>query len=295
MHVPILSARSGWHTDELLRALAARGHTGTVVPYESLVARIGPRGVSASLSAEPQQLLDAPAVLARIIPNGSLEQIIYRVDALHWLEDRGIKVMNSPRTIERCVDKFYTSALLREAGLDTPDTIVCERIDDAMAAVREMGDVIVKPLFGSMGHGMVRVSDPETAFRVFRALELVHAIFYVQRVIDHAGCDVRAFVVGDRVIAAIERRARDGGWRTNISLGGDARSVDLSPAWSELALTAARAVGADYAGVDLLPATDGTVHVLEVNGIPGWSGVQRVTSVDVAGAIVGHLIASLCT
>ena len=292
VHVPILTARTGWHTDELLRALTARGHSGAVVPYESLVARIGPRGMTASLSAESQQLLDAPAVLARIIPNGSLEQIIYRVDALHWLEDRGIRVMNSPRTIERCVDKFYTSALLREAGLDTPETIVCERIDDAMAAAREMGDVIVKPLFGSMGHGMVRVSDPETAFRVFRALEMTRAIFYVQRVIEHAGCDVRAFVVGDRVIAAIERRARDGGWRTNISLGGEARSINLSPAWSEMALRGARAVGADYAGVDLLPATDGTVYVLEVNGIPGWSGVQKAASVDVAGAIVDHLIGS---
>ena len=270
MHVPILSARTGWHTDELLRALAARGHTGTVLPYESLVARIAPRDSTATLSATAHQLLSAPAVLARIIPNGSLEQIIYRVDALHWLENRGVKVMNSPRAIERCVDKFYTSALLREAGIDTPETVVCERMDDAMAAVREMGDVIVKPLFGSMGHGMVRVSDPETAYRVFRALELARAVFYLQRVVEHGGCDVRAFVVGDRVAAAIERRARDGGWRTNISLGGEARAIDLSPAWSELALTAARAVGADYAGVDLLPASDGTVHVLEVNGIPGW-------------------------
>ena len=294
MHVPILSARTGWHTDELLRALAARGHTGTVVPYESLVARIVPRTTTASLSADSQQLLSAPAVLARIVPNGSLEQIIYRVDALHWLEDRGVRVMNSPRAIERCVDKFYTSALLREAGLDTPETVVCERIDDAMAAVREMGDVIVKPLFGSMGHGMVRVSDPETAFRVFRALELARAVFYLQRVVDHAGCDVRAFVVGNRVVAAIERRARDGGWRTNISLGGEARAIDLPPAWSELALTAARIVGADYAGVDLLPASDGTIHVLEVNGIPGWSGAQKATSVDIAGAIVDHLIANVC-
>jgi RimK family alpha-L-glutamate ligase len=288
VHVPILSARTGWHTDELLRALAARGHTGAVVVYESLVAHVGPRRTTATLSAESQQLLAARVVLARIIPNGSLEQIIYRVDALHWLEDRGVRVMNAPRAIERCVDKFYTSALLREAGLDTPETVVCERIDDAMAAVREMGDVIVKPLFGSMGHGMVRVSDPETAFRVFRALELARAVFYVQRVIDHVGCDVRAFVVGDRVVA------RDGGWRTNISLGGEARSIDLPPAWSALALTAARAVGADYAGVDLLPATDGTVHVLEVNGIPGWSGAQKVTSVDIAGAIVDHLIATAC-
>jgi len=294
VHIPLLRARTGWHTDELLRALAVRGHTGTVVPYESLVARIAPRATTASLSADSQQLLSAPAVLARIVPNGSLEQIIYRVDALHWLEDRGVRVMNSPRAIERCVDKFYTSALLREAGLDTPETVVCERIDDAMAAVREMGDVIVKPLFGSMGHGMVRVSDPETAFRVFRALELARAVFYVQRVVEHAGCDVRAFVVGTRVVAAIERRARDGGWRTNISLGGEARAIDLPPAWSELALTAARAVGADYAGVDLLPASDGTVHVLEVNGIPGWSGAQKATSVDIAGAIVDRLIAIAC-
>jgi RimK family alpha-L-glutamate ligase len=294
VHVPILSARTGWHTDELLRALAARGHTGSVVPYESLVARIAPRSTAATLAAASQQLLSAPTVLARIVPNGSLEQIIYRVDALHWLEERGVKVLNSPRAIERCVDKFYTSALLHEAGLDTPETIVCERVDDAMAAVREMGDVIVKPLFGSMGHGMVRVSDPETAFRVFRALEMSRAVFYLQRVVEHAGCDVRAFVVGNRVVAAIERRSRDGGWRTNISLGGEARAIDLPPAWSELALTAARVVGADYAGVDLLPASDGTIHVIEVNGIPGWSGAQKATSVDIAGAIVDHLIVTVC-
>jgi glutathione synthase/RimK-type ligase-like ATP-grasp enzyme len=270
VRISILSARTGWHTDELLRALTARGHSGCVVPYEALVASLGARERGASLSAQSHQLLDSDAVLARIIPNGSLEQIIYRVDALHWLEDRAIAVMNSPRAIERCVDKFYTSALLHEAGLATPETIVCERIDDAMAAVREMGDVIV-----------------------FRALDLARAVFYVQRVVEHAGCDVRAFVVGNEIVAAIERRARDGGWRTNISLGGEARSIELPPAWSAIALKAARAVGADYAGVDLLPAQDGTVHVLEVNGIPGWSGVQTTTSTDVAGAIVDHLVAKV--
>jgi len=290
MRVGILSARSGWHTDELLRALTARGHSGSVVPYEALLARMGGARTS-SLSSEGEQLLSVDAVLARIIPNGSLEQIIYRVDALHWLEDRGVRVMNSPRAIERCVDKFYTSALLHEAALSTPETVVCERVDDAMAAVREMGDVIIKPLFGSMGHGMVRVSDLDTAFRVVHALELTRAVFYVQRVVEHQGCDVRAFVVGDRVVAAMERRARDGGWRTNISLGGEARAIDLSPMWTEHALRAARAVGAEYAGVDLLPARDGTLYVLEVNGIPGWSGVQSVTETDIAGAIVDRLVA----
>jgi len=292
MHVAILSARSGWHTDELLRVLSARGHSGSVIPYEALLARMGGRAQNSSLSSEGEQLLSADAVLARIIPNGSLEQIIYRVDALHWLEDRGVRVMNSPRAIERCVDKFYTSALLHDAGLATPETIVCEGVDDAMAAVREMGDVIIKPLFGSMGHGMVRVSDTDTAFRVVRALEMTRAVFYVQRVVEHHGCDVRAFVVGDGIVAAMERRAQDGGWRTNISLGGEARAIELSTAWTEQALLAARAVGAEYAGVDLLPARDGTLYVLEVNGIPGWSGIQSVTDTDIAGAIVDRLVAS---
>jgi RimK family alpha-L-glutamate ligase len=288
----ILSARTGWHTDELLRALRGREHTGFVCRYETLRASIGGR-LSSLLASDSHDLLGADAVLARIIPNGSLEQIIYRVDALHWLEDRGIPVMNSPRAIERCVDKFYTSALLHEAGLATPETIVCEGVDDAIAAVRQMGDVIIKPLFGSMGHGMVRVSDPDTAFRVLRALDITRPVFYVQRVVEHDGSDVRAFVVGDRVVAAIERRSTDGGWRTNVSRGGDAHALDLSPEWCEIALRAARAVSADYAGVDLLPATDGTIYALEVNGIPGWSGVQSTTSTDIAGAIVDHLLRRL--
>lgn len=291
VRIAILSARTGWHTDELCRALAARGHSGTVLPYEALVARLGTgRGVASGLAAAGAALLDADAVLARIIPNGSLDQIIYRVDALHWLEDRGVPVVNSPRAIERCVDKFYTTALLQEAGLATPDTVVCERLDEAMAAVREMGDVVIKPLFGSMGHGMVRVSDVDTAFRVLRALEAVRAVYYIQRTIDHRGRDVRAFVVGDRVIGAIERTAPDGEWRTNVSRGGGARAIDLAPEWEQMALRAARAVGADYAGVDLLPARDGTVYALEVNGIPGWEGLQRATRVDVAGAIVDLLL-----
>ena len=104
-------------------------------------------------------------------PSGSLEQIIYRVDALHWIEDRGIPVMNSPRAIERTVDKFYTSACCCEAGLPVPETVVCERAADAVDAVRRMGDAIIKPIFGSMGHGLVRVTDPEVARRVAKPLE----------------------------------------------------------------------------------------------------------------------------
>jgi len=284
VHVAILSARSGWHTDELRRAVTARGHTCTVAPYQGIAARIGwGEGDGVEVAAADTHAPDA--VLARIIPSGSLEQIIFRIDALHWLEERGIPVLNSPRTIERSVDKFYTSALLRDAGLPTPATVVCEDFATAMAAIREMGDVIVKPIFGSMGHGLVRIADADIGFRVLRPLEQMGAVFYVQRALAHEGRDVRAFVVDGRVIGAIERRSVDGDWRTNVSRGGDARAIDLCERQCDLAIAAAAAVGADYAGVDLLPATDGRTYVLEVNGIPGWQGLQQATGIDVAGAI----------
>ena len=289
MHVAILSARTGWHTDELCRALADRGHAGAVVPYEGLVAQIGGQAEGPPLRSLGVSLLHADAVLARIIPGGSLEQVIYRVDALHWIEERGVLVMNSPRAIERSVNKFYTTALLHDAGLPTPETIVCEQIDEVMPAIRRLGEVVIKPIFGSLGHGMVRVSDPEVARRIVRTLDQTRTVFYVQRAIDHGGRDIRVFVVGGAVRGAIERRAPEGEWRTNVAIGGSAKPFDLPDAWAQLALRAAAAVGADYAGVDLLPSRDGTIYVLEVNGIPGWEGLQRATGIDVAGAIVDHL------
>jgi RimK family alpha-L-glutamate ligase len=321
MQVLILSARTGWHTDELCRALAARGHHARVAPYEALVARLGRSDGSSRADRSSRSLtfersnVNAPndpnapnapndpsvshsvfafdAVFPRIIPNGSLEQIIYRVDALHWIERQGISVINSPRAIEQSVDKFYTTALLQEAGIPVPETIVCERADDAMEAIRLMlsngSDAIIKPLFGSMGHGLVRVADADTAWRVVRPLEQMRSVFYVQQAIDHAGRDVRLFVIGDRVMAAIERTAPDGEWRTNVARGGVARQIEVPSSWRELAVNAARSVGADYAGVDLLVSSTGSLFVLEVNGIPGWQGLQQATGIDVADALVQHL------
>ena len=257
-------------------------------PYDGLVARFGTP--YPALTSERSSILDADAVLARIIPTGSLEQIIYRVDALHWIEDCGVPVMNSPRVLERCVDKFYTTALLQEAGLPVPETIVCEGARAAIAAVREMGEVIVKPIFGSLGHGIVRISDPDVALRVVEPLAQARSVFYIQRFVDHGGRDIRIFVVGGRVVGAIERTAPAGEWRTNVSRGGSVRPFELPAAWEQLALRATAAVGADYAGVDLLPSHDGAVFVLEVNGIPGWKGLQQATGVDVSGAIVEHLV-----
>jgi RimK family alpha-L-glutamate ligase len=228
------------------------------------------------------------AVIVRGIPRGSLEQVIFRVDALHALEARGVTCVNGPRAIERTVDKFLASALLARAGVPTPRTIACERLDDALEAFEELGgDVIVKPLFGSMGAGMTRVDDADVAYRVFHALELERAVYYLQEALAHDGRDLRALVVGGRVLAGIERIGS--GWRANLARGARARPTQLSAEQERLCQQAAQALGVDYAGVDLLRAADGREYVLELNGIPGWRGLQEATGADVAAALVDHV------
>jgi RimK family alpha-L-glutamate ligase len=284
MRLAVLAARPGWHTRELERAARDRGHVATVLPYEGLVGSIG---MVPGMRSGAQNLDEMDLVLARIIPSGSLEQIVFRVDVLHRLEDRGTSVVNSPRTIERTVDKFWTSALLEQCGIPTPETIVCESPEEAFAAFRALGDVIVKPLFGSMGLGMVRVQNEEMAYRVFRVIDQVRGVYYLQRAVEHDGADIRAFVIDGRVVGAIQRRSN--GWRTNLARGGSAGAVVLPDDCRALAVRAAAAVGADYAGVDLLTGRDSQTYVLEVNGIPGWRGLQQATGLDVAGMLVDYL------
>jgi RimK family alpha-L-glutamate ligase len=280
LRVAVLGSTGGWHAQRLEHALTSRGHTCEFAPVTRMVGRIdGALGIDG---------LDAcDVVIVRGIPRGSLEQVVFRVDALHALAAGGVRVVNSASAIERTVDKFLASALLARAGLPTPRTIACERADDALAAFEELGgDVIVKPLFGSMGLGMARVEDRDVAHRVFRALELERAVYYLQETID-AGRDIRALVVGARVVAAIVRVGD--GWRANLARGARAEAVELDGAQEDLCVRAAAAVGADYAGVDLLRGADGRDVVVEVNGIPGWQGVERATGVDVAAALVGWL------
>ena len=282
----LLGTKPGWHADQLCSALQARAHTCTLLPISQMVAMTG---ASPRLSSLQTALDDFEMVLVRFIPRGSLEQIIFRMDALHLLESRGIRVVNSPKAIERTVDKLYTTGLLDQAGLPTPRTIVCEDSADALQAFQQLGrDVIVKPLFGSMGNGLVRVEDKQLAYRVFKALELERAVYYVQETIPHNGCDIRAFVVGDRVVAAIERSADH--WCTNVARGAQVRLAHLTPAQETLCIEAARIVGVDYAGVDLLPAVDGRQYLLEVNSIPGWKGLQSVSPVNIATEVVNHLL-----
>jgi RimK family alpha-L-glutamate ligase len=283
--IGILGSRGSWHAEALVRTLEEKGILTDRFPITRLVARI---------SDEPrvrvwEHILEGyDAIIVRSIPGGSLEQIIFRVDVLHRLEDLGIRVVNSARAIERTVDKYYTSALLEDAGIPTPRTVVTERFEEAMEAFRELGDVVVKPLFGSQGRGMARVCDEDTAYRVFRALELSHYVFYLQEFIPHANWDIRTFVVGHEVVAAMVRRADT--WKTNVARGARAEPLTPDGELRQLSLRASRALGAEYAGVDVLKAESGGYYLTEVNGIPGWRGLQSTADVNIAEKIVEHVM-----
>ena len=273
---------------ELEEAIHARDCEPAYFPITKLAGRIGGRPAVRVLD---ETVEDCRALLVRTIPVGSLEQVIFRMDVLHRLETLGLKVVNSASSIERTVDKYYTSFLLADAGIRTPRTLVTEDFDAAVEACREMGDVVVKPLFGSEGKGMVRVSDPEVAYRVLRAWELNRYIYYIQEFLPHFHQDLRAFVVGSEVVAAMRRRGT--GWKTNFSQGAEAEAVELTSELKELAVRAAGLLKLDYAGVDLMPAENGNTYVVEINSIPGWRGLQKTTDRKIAQSIVDHLLNEL--
>lgn len=284
MKIGILADRRGWHVEALAKALARRRSGADFLPITRLVAR-APAPPLASALDQPLEAYDA--LLVRTIPEGSLEQIIFRMDLLHRLEAAGIRIMNRPTSIERTVDKYYTSSLLAANGFPTPRTVVAEGFDDAMAAFHEFGDAVIKPLFGAGGRGMVRISDAEVAYRTFRALALARQIFYIQEFIPHGDYDLRGLVVGDRVVAAMRRKAA--GWRHNVSQGARPEACVLDDEATALCLGASRLLGTDYAGIDLLRTARGYT-VVEVNSIPGWSGLQKTTETDIAEEIADHLL-----
>ncbi len=259
------------------------------MPFPEVVGRVG-SGTS-RIEAGGVDLGRVDGVLVRMMPPGTLEQVVFRMDALQRLEARGLPVVNPPRAVEASVDKYLALAKLEAAGLDVPETWAGESAEGALGAFEALGgDVVVKPLFGSEGRGLMRVSDRELAGRAFATLERLGAVLYVQKFVPSLGYDLRAFVVGERVIGAIRRVPTGREWRANLSRGGRAEAVVIGTEVERLALRSARAVGARVAGVDLLPTREGGLVVLEVNAVPGWKGLAAATGIDVAAEVLGELL-----
>ncbi len=291
LRAAILGRGDGWHVRSLHDSLARRGIEAACLPSTRIVSRCAPSGTPL-IESGGIELGSLDMLFVRSLPGGSLEQVIYRVDALHRLQDLGVRVINSAAVIERTVDKLFTLCLLEKAGLPVPATVACEKLDQAMEAFEELGgDVVVKPIFGSEGRGMIRVSDTDLAYRVFSALEQQHYIFYLQEFLPHANRDYRIFIVDGKVIGAMRRTGRN--WKSNVAQGAQVAQVEPDRAMKALALGAAGVFDADYLGVDLLRTVDGRNVLLEVNGIPGWRGFQKATGIDAGDVLVDHILGEI--
>lgn len=282
MRIAILASPDSWYVRDLRRGAADR-HELAVLPFSEI--SLGLRKSGIDIRSGETSLLDFDAVLVRTMPPGSLEQVVFRMDALLRLEAAGVPVFNPPRALETAVDKCLASAKLQAAGLRTPRTFVCQTAEQALIAFVELGGrAVLKPLFGGEGRGITRLDDVDLAARAFGMLTQLSAVLYLQEFIPHPGHDLRLFVLGRKVYGM--RRINADDWRTNVSRGARTEPLEVTDELRELALRAADAIGAPLAGVDLLPGLDGQLYALEVNAVPGWKALARTLQIDVAAEVL---------
>jgi RimK family alpha-L-glutamate ligase len=278
-----------WSSAELREALARRNISCVCFKCPQLIARVGYKPYLNVGKVRIVEELDA--LIVRPIGRGSLEEIVFRMDLLHRVERLGLYVINPPEAIEHCVDKYAILAILEENDITVPRTAVTENVGEALKAFHELGgDVIVKPIFGSRGIGSTRVTNPEVATTIFKAITFYHGVIYIQEFVPHGFSDIRAFVIGNRVVAAMKRVANT--WKTNYSQGAKPVSIKLDKALEEMAVKSAGVVECKIAGVDILESSRGPLFV-EVNSQPGWRGLQSVTSFNVADEIVSFILSEL--
>ena len=281
---------NGWCSTQLRESAKRHNITPVCFSFHQLLARVNQKPCA---SAEGVDILkDLTALIIRPIGRGSLEEVIFRMDVLHRLQRMGMLIINPALSIERSVDKYHTLTILEEQGIPVPRTAVTEDPEEALKAFSELGgDVVMKPLFGSRGIGTTRISDPDIATRIFRAVSFYHGVLYLQEFIPHGFphgfWDIRAFVVGERVVAAMHRTAKN--WKTNVSQGARPVPLNLSEELESLAVKAAKVIGCKVAGVDIMEGPNGPV-IIELNSQPGWRGLQSVTKTVIADEIIQYLL-----
>lgn len=292
MRIAILTDETGWHTRQLQAALRARGAEGRCVDLEDCRVDTTAAWHGLVIPGYGRELPDAAIV--RGIAGGSFEQVTKRLAVLHALRELGVPVYNDARAIERSVDKATTSLLLHAAGIPTPPTWALESAAQAQRIVtRESAAghaLVLKPLFGSQGKGLVRVGQVDGAHVPLPALKRYGGLAYLQRfvpAVQTPGFDWRVLVVGGRAVTAMRRIGK--GWIHNVKQGARCESAPLTDALAGIAERAAATLAMDYAGVDLIPTPTGP-QVLEVNGVAAWQGLQKVTTFPIARALVDDLL-----
>lgn len=283
MKLAILSRNAKlYSTQRLVQAARERGHTVRVLDPLRCYMKISPGQFQ--LNYKGKSLAGFDAVIPRI--GASITR--YGTAVLRQFEMMGAYTPNSSDAILRARDKLRCHQLLAAEGIGLPVTVFGDNPDDTQDLLDLMGEPphIIKLNEGSQGAGVILAEQLSASRSVIEALRGLYANFLVQEFIPEAkGADIRCFVVGDRVVASMKRQAAAGEFRSNLHRGGAATVVELSVEERDTALKSAKALGLAVAGVDLLRSRHGPM-VLEVNSSPGLEGIESVTGIDIAGAMI---------
>lgn len=232
--------------------------------------------------------LEPRAALVRGFGAAITQKVFFRLDILRAIEEYKVKLINSRESLEIASDKFLTSIFLEKHDIPTPKTIICEDPNKALEAFDELGgDCVFKPLFGSKGIGITRLNDKAFAENVIYSLSRLNEVFYLQEFIEHNNRDIRILVLGEQAIAGMYRIGDS--WKTNIYAGAKAEPLKISDELENLAIKAAQVTKTEIAGVDLIEGKSGLL-VLEVNSIPGFTALQKVTSFNIASEIINFFL-----
>ncbi|GGI07840.1 30S ribosomal protein S6--L-glutamate ligase [Egicoccus halophilus] len=286
MKLAILSRNSQLYSTRRLREAAEqRGHEVRIVDYLRCVIDITSHRPAIHYGGARLDAVDA------VLPRIGATHTFYGTAVVRQFEMMGVYPTNDSQSISRSRDKLRALQLLAAEGVGLPVTSFAHSTKDIDGLISLVGGapVVVKLLEGTQGMGVVLAETKKAAESVIGAFRQLNANILVQEFIKEAGgSDIRAFVVGNRVVAAMERTAAPGDFRSNVHRGGEARKVRLTPEERAAAKRAAKILGLNVAGVDLMRSNHGPV-VLEVNSSPGLEGIETTTGIDVAGKVVEYI------
>lgn len=282
----VLTDPDDWTARAFMNGIRKRGAKAFPIDLSTLSASIAASDFSIFNADSEHLKLDA--ILVRDVGiSFSLETISFKFDLLRAFEN-SIIVMNRPTAIQNAANKFFSFYLFKLAYLPIPQTVISSELEVAMKTIEKFEFVVVKPIFGSQGEGIIKLesSQPESELASkLRELLKERGVLYLQEFVSNPGRDIRVFVVGEEAVGAIYRISRKGSFVSNLSQGATPVKCELTEEMRELAIRAARAVGADFAGVDLIESEEGLL-LLEVNATPSGKGIKLACGVDVTERVV---------
>ena len=290
MNIAILSRNKNlYSTNRLFNAGTKRGHRIDVIDYLRCYINIGENQTAIYYDGKKLGRYDA------VLPRIGASQTSYGTAIVRQFEMMGDFVINKSDAIKSSRDKLRSLQVLAKHGIDMPITGYASHTMDIHDVIEKVGKtpLIMKLLQGTQGNGMVLAETMKAAESVMNAFKQVDADILIQEFIkESSGVDIRVIVVGKKVVAAMQRVAPEGEFRSNVHRGAATKHINLTPEEEEIAVKSTKVLGLSIAGVDLMRSKRGPL-VLEVNSSPGLQGIELLTGADVAGEIISYIEGSL--